>query len=120
MQDIARIDIKRTNPILAVTKGVFWAVSMSLLGVLLFAVVIKYTSVSENAIQPINQVIKILSILIGCFVVGKKFESKGWLWGIIIGVTYTLVAFIVFSILDGSFNITSNLFYDILFGGISG
>lgn len=120
MQDIARIDTNKYNPILMVIKGVFWAVSVSLLGVLLFAVVIKYTSITESAIQPINQVIKIISILLGCLVVGKKISSKGWLWGLIIGVAYTIVAFIVFSILDGSFNITGNLFNDILFGGILG
>ena len=120
MQDIAKIETNRYNPVLMMLKGVFWAVSISLLGVLLFAVVIKYTSINESAIQPINQIIKILSILVGCLVVGKKISSKGWLWGLIIGIAYTIVAFIVFSILDGSFNITGNLFNDILFGGILG
>ena len=120
MQDIAKIDIKNNNKILLIAKAVFWAVSVSLLGVLLFAVVIKYTNVSEGAIQPVNQIIKVLSILLGCLVVGKKLQNKGWLWGIIIGVLYTIVAFVIFSILDGTFNLTANLFNDILFGGILG
>jgi len=120
MQDIAKIDTKGNNKILLVAKAVFWAVSLSLLGVLIFAVVIKYTDISESAIQPINQVIKVLSILAGCFVVGKKIESNGWLWGIIIGVLYTITAFVIFSILDGSFHFGVNLLNDILFGGILG
>ena len=120
MQDIAKIETNKFNPVLMMFKGVFWAVSISLLGVLLFAVVIKYTSINESVIQPVNQAIKILSIIVGCFVVGKKIQNKGWLWGILIGIIYTIVAFIVFSILDGSFNITCNLFTDIMFGGILG
>ena len=52
--------------ILQLIKGSFWALSFALLCILIFAFVIKYTSISSEAIQPINQVIKGLSILIGC------------------------------------------------------
>ena len=115
-------NIQSDNPniILQLTKGSFWALSFALLSVLIFAFVIKYTSISNNAIQPINQIIKGLSILIGCFVFGKKIKTKGWLWGSVIGVLFTILAFIVFSILDGSFSFNLNLLYDTVFGAIMG
>lgn len=110
---------KSTN-ILGMLKGVFWAIAFSLLCVLVFAFVIKFTSLNENAISPINQVIKVLSILFGCFIASKKIKSNGWLWGLIIGALYTILAFLTFSILDGEFRISLNLLNDLVFGSIIG
>ena len=114
------INTPKSNIILQLIKGTFWALSFALLSILIFAFVIKYTSISSNAILPINQIIKALSIMVGCFVFGKKIKQKGWLWGAIIGVLFTLLAFVVFSILDGSFTFDLNLLTDIIFGGIMG
>ena len=105
---------------LVMLKGVFWALTVSLLCVLIFAFIIKFTNISESAIMPINQVIKVLSILVGCWVASKKIKSNGWLWGLIIGAIYTLLAFVVFSILDGEFRFTLNLLNDLVFGAVLG
>ena len=110
----------KSTVILQLTKASFWALSFALICILLFAFIIKYTSISSDAIMPINQVIKGLSILIGCFVFGKKIKTKGWLWGGIIGILFTILAFIVFSILDGSFNFNLTLLNDIIFGCLMG
>ena len=110
---------KGTN-FLAVLKGVFWALTVSLLCALIFAFIIKFTNISESAIMPINQVIKVLSILVGCFVASKKIKNNGWLWGLIIGAVYTLLAFLVFSILDGEFRFTLSLLNDLVFGAVLG
>ena len=106
--------------ILTLAKSVFWALSVSLLCILIFAFVVKFTALPESAIMPINQVIKFLSIFIGCWVASKKIKSNGWLWGIVIGAVYTLLAFIVFSILDGEFRFTLSLLNDFVFGAIAG
>ena len=105
---------------LVMLKGVFWALTVSLLCVLIFAFIIKFTNISESAIMPINQVIKVLSILVGCWVASKKIKSNGWLWGLIIGAIYTLLAFVVFSILDGEFRFTLSLLNDLVFGAVLG
>jgi len=120
MNNSVKIETKAPSTLLSVTKGIFWAISLSLLCVLIFAFIIKYTDINENVIQPINQVIKGLSILLACFIVGKKIKSNGWFWGLIIGVFYTIISFAIFSILDGEFNFTLSLLNDILFGGIMG
>ena len=106
--------------ILTLAKSVFWALSVSLLCILIFAFVVKFTALPESAIMPINQVIKFLSIFIGCWVASKKIKSNGWLWGLVIGAVYTLLAFIVFSILDGEFRFTLSLLNDFVFGAIAG
>ncbi len=109
-----------SNITLSVIKGTFWAVSCSLLCVLGFAFVLKFTPLSESLISPINQGIKIFSIALGCFVLSKKVKSRTWLWGAILGVCYTLLSFIIFSILDGEFSFNLSLLTDCLFAAVIG
>lgn len=108
------------NIILPIIKGAFWGVAFSLLCILIFAFVLKYTNLSENTIQPINQVIKGLSLLVACFVASKKISKNGWLVGILIGLVYTILTYIIFSILNGGFSFGISLLYDCLFGTIGG
>lgn len=114
------IDQTKNNSFLGLLKGAFWAISTSLVCVLIFAFIIKFTSINESLISPINQGIKILSILIGCFIASKKINSNGWLWGLLLGAIYTILAFVIFSILDGEFNFNLSLLNDITFGSILG
>ncbi len=121
MAESAKLVLNNKNSnILSMLKGVFWAISFSLICILIFAFIIKFTNISENAISPINQVIKVLSILVGCYVASKKIKSNGWLWGLFIGALYTIFAFLIFSILDGEFRITLNLLNDFVFGSLIG
>lgn len=119
MASIKTLD-KKSSVVLNIIKGSFWGVAFSLVCILIFAFILKYTAISENVIQPINQVIKGLSILVACWVVGKNIKNNGWLWGLITGFVYTILAFIIFSILDGSFNLGVNVINDIIFGTIGG
>ncbi len=105
---------------LTVLKGSLVALSISLVSILIFAFFIKYVAVPTNAIKPINQVIKGLSLLIGTFVALKKVDKMGLINGLLIGLAYTVLAFVVFSILDGHFEFTKSLVNDLLFGGLIG
>ncbi len=107
-----------------VLKGVLIATSISLVGILLFALIIKFVGITDNFIMPINQVIKVLSIFFGCFVALKKQCGKGIFKGMAIGFFYTLLAYVLFSSLSGNFAFNWSLLNDLLFGvvlgGISG
>jgi putative membrane protein (TIGR04086 family) len=101
-------------------KGSMIALSISLVGVLIFAFFIKFVPVPVDAIRPINQVIKGISLLIGVFIALKKVNQMGLINGLLIGLSYTILAFLVFSILDGRFEFGKSLVNDLLFGGIIG
>ena len=106
--------------ILSVLKGVLVALCASLVGILLFAFVLRFTSISDKIISPVNQVIKGVSIFLGVFVALKKQKAQGLLFGLLIGIIYTIVAFLVFSILDGAFSFDKTFVTDIVFGGVIG
>ncbi len=103
-----------------VLKGSLVALSVSLVGILIFAFFIKYVAVPTEAIKPINQVIKAISLLVGAFVALRKVDQMGLINGLLIGLSYTILAFLVFSILDGNFEFSKSLVNDLLFGGLIG
>ncbi len=113
-------NIQTPNIFFIITKGTFFALTCSLLGVLLFALLLKFTPISETLISPINQAIKIVSIFLGCLVLSKKNLSHNWFWGAILGLIYTILAYIIFSILDGEFSFSTALLWDTLFAMVVG
>lgn len=101
-------------------KGSLMALSISLILICIFAFVLRFCDISSDAIKPINQVIKIVSILIGCFYGLKKATEMGFITGFSIGILYTILAFVVFSILNGGFVFERTIINDLIFGGIAG
>ncbi len=104
----------------AILKGVSVGLCVSLVGILLFAFILRFTSISDKVIAPVNEVIKGVSIFLGVFIGLKKHKSKGLLNGILIGFLFIIVAFLVFSLLDGTFCLDRTFLNDIVFGSIIG
>lgn len=111
--------IKKNNMMLYV-RGTLIAVSVSLVGILIFAFLIRFLGISDSMIMPVNQVIKIVSIFVGVWFALRSNKEKGAVRGIIIGLAYTMLAYLVFSILSGSFTLGLTTLTDILFGAIIG
>lgn len=106
--------------LLSIVKGCLIALCVSLVGILIFGFCLKFTSLSDKLITPINQVIKGLSIFLGVLFGLKKQKEMGLVSGLLIGIIYTMLAFVVFSLLNGSFNFDRTLLNDVIFGTIIG
>lgn len=111
---------KKSNLALCVLKGVCIGLCVALVGILLFAFLLRFTSISDKIITPVNQVIKGVSIFFGVFFALKKQHSKGLVCGLLIGLFFTIFAFLVFSLLDGGFCFDKTLLNDVIFGSIIG
>ena len=96
------------------------SVSVSLVLILIFALLIKFLNIPDGAIQPVNQAIKIISILFGVIAALKNFPQKGLLTGALIGLIYTILAFMFFSLLSGQLIINASLFIDVAFALLIG
>lgn len=101
-------------------KGTLIALCISLVLVLVFAFLLKFTNIPDTAIYPVNQVIKGISIFLGVFIGMKKSKELGLVCGLLIGLCYTLLAFLVFSILSGGFSVDITLLTDLIFGAVIG
>ena len=114
------LKISNNALIINTLKGTLTAVCVSLVLVLLFAFLLKFTNIPESTITPVNQVIKGLSIFIGVFIGVKKSKELGLLSGLLIGLFYTFLAFIIFACLSGVFEFDLTFLTDILFGAVMG
>ncbi|MBQ7579276.1 MAG: TIGR04086 family membrane protein [Clostridia bacterium] len=109
---------KKTTIITFIKAGVL-SVIIALVLVLLFAFILKWTNLGDNFIMPINLVIKAISICVGTILLCKNGQG-GLIKGLILGVIFALLSFLIFSVLNGSFNFGLGLLVDILFCSVSG
>ena len=113
-----KLSINKTY-VLDTVKACIIAVIISLLFVLVLALVVKIFTIDSKIIMPINQVIKIVSILGGCFF-GFKSREKGAIKGGIVGIFYTLLSMLIFGIVENSISFSNFNWYDLLTGVVAG
>ena len=101
-----------------VAKGVILGVAFILAGVLLFAFIVEVASLSDKVIRPINQVIKLIAIFGGCAVAIRG--EKGFLKGGIIGLAVTIISYVLFGIIGGTFGSFAVILTDALCGMVMG
>jgi len=109
----------RGKAALEIVKGLTISIAVSLLLVLVFALVIKTANIPNDYITPVNQAIKALSLLTGSLF-SFKIKSGGWKKGLVLGVLYIVLAYAIFSLLDGKFKFGMSLLYDFLLGAAMG
>lgn len=101
-----------------VIKGSLFSLIITLVAVLIFGIVIKLTSISNEIIMPINQVIKVLSIFFG-IIFSFKTKQFGAIKGLLVGLIYTLLSLFIFLIIGGTLKGSFN-YLDFIFGAILG
>lgn len=103
-----------------IIKGVSIALSISLVAILLFAFLLRWTNISDSLIAPVNQVIKGVSIFLGVLFGLKKVKKNGIINGLLIGFFYTILALLVLSLLDGACNFDRSFLNDLIFSLVTG
>lgn len=105
---------KGKNLFLNILKGAIVSISITLVLILIFALIVRFFNVPDGYIFPINQVIKMFSICFGLFAMLKNERERGFLKGILLGITYFVLSFLLFSILQKSFSFSMKNVYDLL------
>ena len=104
----------------SICKGVLCAVIVTLLFILAFALIVQLTGLSNQAISPVMQVVKVICIFVAVIIALKPAKSKGWLYGALVGLLYMVLTFLIFSLLDGKFTIGFSALNDLLFQTLIG
>ncbi len=105
--------VKGKDNIFDVLKSIVFSLLFSIIFVLVFAIFVKYLSLGEEVIVPVNYVIKVLSILLGCLF-GYKNREKGAVKGLFTGILYYLFSILLFSLFSGNFDLIKINWIDIL------
>jgi putative membrane protein (TIGR04086 family) len=102
------------NDAFSVIKGVGFAVAASLLGAIVFAVILRSWTISNKTVYSVNQTLKSIALAFGVlfFVRGEK----GWLKGGLVGILFTAVSYLAFSALGGDFSLSWLIFAELALG----
>ncbi|MFQ6752011.1 MAG: hypothetical protein ACLRFL_00400 [Clostridia bacterium] len=93
-------------------------VVFTLLGTVIFAIVLKWVDLSAVTIDYINNAIIGISILLMIMCVNKMSQSKLLTRSILAGVIYALVSFLIFSILRGGIMWDMTIIFDLFYAVI--
>ena len=106
--------------IIRIIKGSLLSIIVSVIFLIIFAMLLTYTSLSENTITPVVLAIVGLSILLGSYLRKKKINKKGILNGAMVGVIYMLILYIISSVIFMDFSINASSIIMIICGIIAG
>ena len=106
--------------IIRIIKGSLLSIIVSVIFLIVFAMLLTYTSLSENTITPVVLAIVGLSILLGSYLSTKKINKKGILNGAMVGVIYMLILYIISSVIFMDFSINASSIIMIICGIIAG
>ena len=107
------------KPLFNILKAMFVSLIITFACIILFAFVIKWSSLSDNFIRPVNLCIKAISILFGILVLNKN-SGKKMIKGVVFAILYTVISFAIFSCLAGTLILGLGLVSDFLFNIVVG
>ena len=85
-----KTQINENNIIKNIAKGIGISLITTLVLLLIFSIILTYTNIQENVINPVIMMITAISILIGSSIGNIKIRKNGLLNGGIIGIGYIL------------------------------
>lgn len=100
---------------MSIIKSVLIGIVTTLIGVVIFAVVLKFVDVPSNMVNYINDVIKCVSIFVVVMLLKKVDSQNLLLRAVAAGCLYAILSFVIFSILNGGFDFNLSILFDLLF-----
>ncbi len=106
----------KKNNYIYVFKGIIISILITLIGLLVFSIILTNFDIQENIISPVVLIVTACSIIIGSIISSVKIKNKGILNGGIVGGIYILTIYILSSIFLGDFSLN---FYSFIMIGIA-
>ena len=113
-------DQGRKRAAIRAVKGAIYALCVTVVLVLAFALIVKQTNMDAGTISIINQVIKILSIILAAFIASRGLGKGSIMAGAVSAALYVILGYFIFSLIEGQFGDILMLFSDLVMGVIIG
>ncbi len=103
-----------------IAKGIFISLIATIVFLLIFSIILTYSNVKEDIINPVIIIITAISILIGSSISSMKIGKNGLLNGGIIGGFYILIIYTISSVLNWEFGLNLQAIILIIVGIVFG
>ena len=110
----------RAQALASVLKGLLCAVVLTLLLMVGVAALALGVRISDGMLTALNQVMKLLSILLGAAVAVGRGGRRGFLTGMTVAMLYMTVGYVCYAALGGNAFVASQMLGEILIGGALG
>ena len=111
---------ENSKNIFRILKGSIFAIILSLILLLIYAMLLTYTELSESTMVPVIITITGISILIGSTISTIKIRKNGLLNGSLVGLIYVIALYLASSICLTGFLLTPNSFIMLIVGVVTG
>ena len=96
------------NNIKRIIKGSIFSIVITLIGLLVYSIILSYTSVSESTMPATIIIITAVSILIGSTISTSNIKKIGIVNGVLVGIIYIAIIYLISSIVTGNFLLNTN------------
>ena len=103
-----KTQIKENNTITTIAKGIGISLMITVIALTIFSIILTYTNIEENVINPVIMIITAISILRGSSIENTKLKKNGLINGGMIGGCYILIIYLISSILNWKFSLNVN------------
>ena len=103
-----------------ILKGVIISIISTLIFLFIFSIILTYTNVSEQLINPFIIVVTAISLFIGSSIGSLKLQKQGLLNGALIGGIYLISLYLISGIINNNFSISTQSIILIIAGMICG
>ena len=103
-----KVQVKENNTIATIAKGIGISLLITVIALIIFSIILTYTNIEENVINPVIMIITAISILIGSSIENTKLKKNGLINGGMIGGCYILIIYLISSILNWKFSLNVN------------
>lgn len=108
------------NNVKRIIKGSAFSIIITLIGLLIYSLLLSYTSVQESTIPTIIIIITAISILIGSTISTSNIKKNGIVNGMLVGIIYIATIYLISSIVTGNFLLNSNSIIMIIISVLTG
>lgn len=103
-----------------IIKGVIISIIFTLIALFIFSIILTYTNISEQFINPVIIVTTAISIFIGSSIGSLKMNKNGLLNGALIGGIYLISLYLLSGIINKNFSINIHSLIIIISGMVCG
>jgi len=112
------------DQVLGLVLAVVIAYAITAIIFLATAIILTYTTLSEDTLPTIVMATCVISVLFAGFDASKKATSRGWLWGLVAGLLYAIIFIFIIAFIGDTFTFDTRklllLALSLVGGGIGG
>lgn len=99
----------RTNVFTGILKGTLAAALITLVAMLLIAAFALFFKISDAALLAVNQLVKILSIILGVRIAVGRGGRRGFFTGTVVALLYMISGYVLYVSLGGAYDVRTML-----------